>query len=74
MQTTGATDGEIDAVAQLYITHVVEMTELDSEERHSQFGLITDHLACTRVRIVLNQADTVLSVEFPNRQRVQSPR
>jgi hypothetical protein len=59
------------AVAQLYITHVVEMTELDSEERHSQFGLITDHLACTRVRIVLNQADTVLSVEFPNRQRVQ---
>ena len=67
----GAIDGEIDAVAQLFITAVVEGTEPDSEERVSQFELITDHLACTRVRICLNQADTVLSVEFPYRQRVQ---
>jgi hypothetical protein len=56
-------------VAQLFITHVVEGMEPDSEERLTQFGLITDHLACTTVRICLNQADTLLSVEFQNRLR-----
>jgi hypothetical protein len=65
----GATDGEIDAVAQLFITRVVEHTEPSSEERVLQFELITDHLACTKVRIGLNRADTVLTVEFPNRPR-----
>jgi hypothetical protein len=37
--------------------------------RDRRFELITDHLACTKVRIELNQADTVLAVEFPNRPR-----
>jgi hypothetical protein len=49
----------------------VEATEPDSDERLSQFELITHHLACTKVRICLNQADTPLSVEFPNRPRIQ---
>ena len=69
LMLAGATDGEIDAVAKLFITRAVEGTEADSEERLSQFGLITDHLACTRVRLVLNEADAVLAVEFPNRPR-----
>jgi hypothetical protein len=65
----GATDTEIDGIAQLFLTWVVEGTEPGSEERLSQFELITDYLACTKVRIGLNQADTVLTVEFPNRPR-----
>jgi hypothetical protein len=65
----GATEAEIDVIAQLFITWVVENTEPDSEERVSQFELITEHLARTKVRITLNQADTVLTVEFPNRPR-----
>jgi hypothetical protein len=67
--TAGAMDTEIDVVAQLFITWVVENTEPNSEERLSQFELVTDHLAFTKVRIGLNQADTVLTIEFPNRQR-----
>jgi hypothetical protein len=66
----GARDAEIDVVAQLFITWVVEHTDPGSEQRLSQFALITDHLACTKVRITLNQADTVLEIEFPNRSRV----
>src|ERR1700682_466861 len=53
MIAEGATDGEIDALAQLFITSAVEGTEPGSEERLSQFELITEHLACTRVRICL---------------------
>jgi hypothetical protein len=71
MSAEGATDGEIDAVAALDMTAAVEQTELDSEERLSQFELITDDLACTKVRICLNQADTGLTVEFPNRPRLR---
>jgi hypothetical protein len=39
-------------------------TEPDSDERLLQFELITDDLACTKARIGLNQADTVLTIEF----------
>jgi hypothetical protein len=67
----GATDAEIYSLAELFITWAVERTEPGSEERGSQFELITDHLACTKVRICLNQADTLLSVEFPNRPQIQ---
>jgi hypothetical protein len=58
-----------DAMARLFITWVVESTDPGSEERISQFELITDQLARTTVRIGLNQADTVLMIDFPNRPR-----
>src|SRR5579864_674192 len=48
---SGATEADIYSLAELFITWAVERTEPGSEERLSQFGLITDHLACTRVRI-----------------------
>jgi hypothetical protein len=47
-----------------------ESLVLAHQERLTQFGLIADHLACTKVRICLNQADTLPSVEFPNRSRL----
>jgi hypothetical protein len=43
---------------------VFEHAEPDSDERLLQFELITDDLACTKARIGLNQADTVLTIEF----------
>jgi len=63
----GATDQEIDRVAACLIVAIVGSTAPGSEERVAHFEYITDHLACTKVRISLGQADTVLSIEFPNR-------
>jgi hypothetical protein len=65
----GATDREIDGVAELLITWVVQTTAPDSETRVSQFALIIDHLACTTVRIGLTPGDTLLTVDFPDRPR-----
>ena len=65
----GATEFEIDSVTALLIMGAVENTEPGSEERATQFELITDHLARTKVRISLNRADTVLKTEFPDRPR-----
>ena len=65
----GATDAEIEVMAQFLITLVVEQTAAHSEARMSQFELITDHIACTTVRIRLSHADTVLLIDFPDRPR-----
>jgi hypothetical protein len=63
----GATDTEIDGLAATMVVGVVESTEATSPTRDEQFGLIVDHLACTRMRITLRKNDAAVAVEFPNR-------
>jgi hypothetical protein len=67
----GATGAEIDGLAAWLVTKIVEWTPGGSGERDEQFELIVDHLACTKMRVCLGGADSFVSVEFPNRARVQ---
>jgi hypothetical protein len=71
MLAADATDAEIDALAAWLVTTIVEWTPAGSGERDEQFELIVDHLACTRMRVCLGKADSFVSVEFPNRPRLQ---
>ena len=41
----GATDAEIEGIAQVFVEWTVEQPGLDSEQRTSQLELIADHLA-----------------------------
>jgi hypothetical protein len=41
----GATDAEIEGIAQVFVKWTVEQPGLDSEQRVSQLELIADHLA-----------------------------
>jgi hypothetical protein len=67
----GATDAEIDAMAAWLVTKIVEWTGTRSDARYEQFELIVDHLACSTMRVCLGKADAFVSVEFPNRPRLQ---
>jgi hypothetical protein len=65
--TAGATDTEIDGMAALFITWATEQTAPGSDERESQYDLITTHLARTTVRISANKAkSTCASARNPS--------
>ena len=65
----GAGDTDIDALAAYLARLVVECTDADSEERTSQFELLSHHLACTDVTVRISPDDQVITVQFPARPK-----
>jgi hypothetical protein len=67
----GATEREIHGVAAWMVHQVVAQTAAGSCERREQFDLIVEHLACASMDVALSSADTVVSVDFPDRPLLQ---
>jgi hypothetical protein len=71
MLAAGATDREIDGLAAYFVTFVVQSSKPGDELRAEQIELIARHLACADMTVRLGKADSFVSVEFPNRPRIQ---
>jgi hypothetical protein len=67
----GATDADIDALADYLARGVVEWTADDPDERHSQLELLGRHLARTDMDVHIRNNVTVLRIDFPSRPTVQ---